>query len=209
MVNEVVLMSHLLSLAPLFLERNTKPPIYNISTTQKHLKAKQNCLGICLVVICCCCRGFTYCDASKLSQTKTKTKTKMTYPPPKSASSVAAELSSSNEEWDGVDNLLPRASVVLSSSPSSKREPLHHRHDQPISTFQPAAAASTTPLDDFLSGKQDKKFPFGFTLSIPCRSQIDALEDAEQSSCSGESAVSELTLMTYRAELMKEVSFVQ
>ena len=133
----------------------------------------------------------------------------MTYPPPKSASSVAAELSSSNEEWDGVDNLLPRASVVLSSSPSSKREPLHHRHDQPISTtFQPAAAASTSPLDDFLSGKQDKKFPFGFTLSIPCSSQIDALEDAEESSCSGESAVSELTLMTYRAELMKEVSIV-
>ena len=134
----------------------------------------------------------------------------MTYPPPKAASS-AAELfrspstnGSSNEEWDDVDNLLPRASVVLSSSPSSKREPLH-RHDQPISTFQPAAS-STSPLDDFLSGEQDKKFPFGFTLSIPCSSRIDALEDAEESSCSGESATSELTLMTYRAELMKEVS---
>ena len=129
----------------------------------------------------------------------------MTYPQPKSASSAAAELSS-NEEWDDVDNLLPRASVVLSSSPSSKREPLHHRHDEPISTtFQPAA--STSPLDDFFSGKQDKKFPFGFTLSVPCSSRIDALEDyAEESSCSGESATSELTLMTYRAELMKEVS---
>ena len=139
----------------------------------------------------------------------------MTYPPTKAASS-AAELfrspstnGSSNEEWDGVDNLLPRASVVLLSSPSSKREPLH-RHDQPISTtFQPEPAASTSPLDDFLSGKQDKKFPFDFTLSIPCSSQIDALEYAEESSCSGESAVSELTLMTYRAELMKEVSVVQ
>jgi hypothetical protein len=131
----------------------------------------------------------------------------MTYPPPKSASSATAELSS-NEERDDVDNLLPRASVVLSSSPSSKRGPLHHRHDQPISTstFQPAAT-STSPLDEFFSGKQDKKFPFGFTLSVPCSSRIDALEDyAEESSCSGESATSELTLMTYRAELMKEVS---
>lgn len=140
----------------------------------------------------------------------------MSYPPPKSASSVAAELSS-NQEWDYVDNLLPRASVVPSSSPpSSKREPLHHRQDdQPISTYQPPpAAASTLPLDDFLSGKQDKKFPFGFTLSVPCSSKLDQKhhvleEDAESSSCSGESAVSELTLMTYRAELMKEVSFVQ
>ena len=77
-------------------------------------------------------------------------------------------------------------------------------------------AALSSPLDDFLSGRH----PSGFNLAIPCSRNKDGNTKYERKhgvgakengsgSVDGEPirpTVSELTLMTYRAELMKQVS---
>ena len=138
----------------------------------------------------------------------------MTYP----ISSASAELlrppaessSSNNEAWDDV--ILPGAGTTTAEAdalfPATKpREPLHHHHHQTVPTFRPTAAETPSPLDDFLSGDDGHyRYPFGFTLSIPTSTQQHHSAEDDSGSCSGESTVSELTLMTYRAELMKQVS---
>ena len=125
---------------------------------------------------------------------------------------AAAESSSSNNEaWDDV--VLPGAGTTTKADgalfPTTKRlEPMHHHHHQTVPTFRPTAATETSsPLDDFLSGDDGhNRYPFGFTLSIPTTQHHSAEDDS--GSCSGESTVSDVTLMTYRAELMKQVSFI-
>ena len=85
-----------------------------------------------------------------------------------------------------------------------------------------AAAEAASPLDDFLSGGHHK-YPFGFTLSIlssngngngqqhklssPAAKPSEYKQkDEEEGSCDESSLVSELTQMTYRADLLKQVS---
>ena len=82
-----------------------------------------------------------------------------------------------------------------------------------------AAAEAASPLDDFLSGQHHHRFPFGFTLSTPSSNEHEHKSSSpvampsehekqnEEESCDeSASLVSELTQMTYRAELMKQVS---
>jgi hypothetical protein len=85
-----------------------------------------------------------------------------------------------------------------------------------------AAAEAASPLDDFLSGGH-YKYPFGFTLSIlssngngngqqhklssPAAKPSEYKQKyEEEGSCDESSLVSELTQMTYRADLLKQVS---
>jgi len=99
--------------------------------------------------------------------------------------------------------------------PSNVADPLHHT--------AAAVAEAASPLDDFLSGKHKHKYPFGFTLSITSSTEhehklsLPAATPSEYEQTSGEenedgsceesaSIVSELTQMTYRAEIMKQVS---
>ena len=56
-------------------------------------------------------------------------------------------------------------------------------------------------LDKFLSGQHDHNYPFGLALSIPASSKDDHENDEDEGS-----VTSEMTMMTYRAEAMKEVS---
>jgi hypothetical protein len=112
---------------------------------------------------------------------------------------------SQNEEWDdfSLHQVGAAAAPVL---PSSRVESLHH-------TDVPAVAPSS--LDDFLH-----KYPSApdFILSIPSSNEHEhklslpadlpsknAQKIEEEGSCA-ESTVSDLTEMTYRAELMKQVS---
>jgi hypothetical protein len=82
-------------------------------------------------------------------------------------------------------------------------------------------AVAPSSLDDFLSGEHHHKYPFGFTISIPkiehklslpaaMPSEYEQKNDNEEEwSCDCDesaSLVSELTQMTYRTELMKQVS---
>jgi regulator of replication initiation timing len=82
-----------------------------------------------------------------------------------------------------------------------------------------AAAEAASPLDDFLSGQHHHRFPFGFTLSTPSSNEHEhkssspaampsehEKQNEEEGSCDESSLVSEMTQMTYRAELMKQVS---
>ena len=82
-----------------------------------------------------------------------------------------------------------------------------------------AVEEAASPLDDFLSGAHHFKYPDGFTISIPSSKErklslpaaMDMESEYEQKNEEGscdESAshVSELTQMTYRAELKKQVS---
>jgi len=116
---------------------------------------------------------------------------------------------SQNEEWDDIISLYQVGAAAAAAAPvlpSSRVESLHH-------TAVPAEAASS--LDDFLD-----KYPSApdFILSIPSSNEherklslrADMLSENEQKneeegSCA-ESTVSDLTEMTYRAELMKQVS---
>ena len=91
--------------------------------------------------------------------------------------------------------LRPRSPAMApTSSPSSK-----NTEQQTAAT---SAVSASTPLDDFLSGKHEENYPFGFSLSLPSGGD---LENENEGSCD-ESVTSELTMMTYRAELMKQVS---
>ena len=109
---------------------------------------------------------------------------------------------SQNEEWDdfSLHQVGAAAAAVL---PSSRVESLHH-------TDVPAVAPSS--LDDFLD-----KYPSApdFILSIPSSNEHERKlslradmpteqekKNEEEGSCA-ESTVSDLTEMTYRAELMK------
>ncbi len=100
--------------------------------------------------------------------------------------------------------------------PSNVSESMHH------TAAVAAEAASPLALDDFLSGEHHHKYPFGFTISIPNEHKISLPaamaseyeqkngeeEEEEEWSCDCDesaSLVSELTQMTYRAELMKQV----
>ncbi len=60
---------------------------------------------------------------------------------------------------------------------------------------------SSKPLDNFLSGQHDHNFPFELTLSIPASSKDDNENDEDD-----RSVISEMTMMTYRAEATKKVS---
>jgi hypothetical protein len=104
-----------------------------------------------------------------------------------------------NEGWNNIgmlsSNKMTDADVVVRLSNDS---PVQHK---PKAATK--AAAISSPLDDFLSGHHNHKYPLGFTLSIPFQSEAQK----EGTSC-GESVASELTVMTYRAELMKKVSDV-
>jgi hypothetical protein len=97
----------------------------------------------------------------------------------------------------------------------------HSNVSEPESMHHTAAVAAegASPLDDFLSGEHHLKYPFGFTISIPKNEHTLSLPAAmtseyeqnngeeEEGSCDeSASLVSELTQMTYRAELMKQVS---
>jgi hypothetical protein len=81
------------------------------------------------------------------------------------------------------------------------------------STLVAAAEPLSSPLEDFLNCEDHGKYPYGFTLLIPSdkRAQHSPATfkyeetNKEEGAC-GESTTSELTLMTYRAELMKQVS---
>ncbi|KAK1736230.1 hypothetical protein QTG54_012830 [Skeletonema marinoi] len=110
---------------------------------------------------------------------------------------------SQNEEWDdfSLHQVGAAAAAVL---PSSRVEALHH-------TAVPAEAASS--LDDFLNTYPSA---LGFILSIPISNEHEhklslpadmpsenAQKNEEEGSCA-ESTVSDLTEMTYRAELMKQ-----
>ena len=80
------------------------------------------------------------------------------------------------------------------------------------------AAEAASPLDDFLSGQHHHRLPFGFTLSTPSSNEHEHKSSSptampsehekrnEEESCDESSLVSEMTQMTYRAELMKQVS---
>eukprot|EP00985_Skeletonema_marinoi_P016887 scaffold9169_cov117-Skeletonema_marinoi.AAC.1 len=115
---------------------------------------------------------------------------------------------SQNEEWDDIISLYQvgaaAAAVAAPVLPSSRVESLHH-------TAVPAEAASS--LDDFLD-----KYPSApdFILSIPSSNEHERKlslradmpseneqKNEEEGSCA-ESTVSDLTEMTYRAELMKQ-----
>ena len=110
---------------------------------------------------------------------------------------------SQNEEWEDLSLYRGAEDAVL---PSSRVESLHH-------TDVPAVAPSS--LDDFLH-----KYPSApdFILSIPSSNEHEhklslpadlpsenEQKNEEEGSCA-ESTVSDLTEMTYRAELMKQVS---
>ena len=96
-----------------------------------------------------------------------------------------------NADLDNSNSLFRTAASTEAAMPPSNEESLHDTG---------AAAETASPLDDFLSGEH--KYPFGFTISIPATCEHDR---NEAGSCD-ESIVSGLTLMTYRAELMKQVS---
>jgi hypothetical protein len=120
-----------------------------------------------------------------------------------------------NEGWD--INLFPEGAAESTMSPANV-DALHHTA---------AVAEAASPLDDFLSGGHHK-YPFGFTLSIPSSngngngngsehqhklslpaampSEYKHKDDEEEWSCDESSLVSELTQMTYRADLLKKVS---
>jgi hypothetical protein len=94
--------------------------------------------------------------------------------------------------------------------PSNVSESMHH------TAAVAAEAASPLALDDFLSGEHHHKYPFGFTISIPknehtlslpaaAPSEYEQKNEGEGSCDESASLVSELTQMTYRAELMKQV----
>jgi len=81
----------------------------------------------------------------------------------------------------------------------------------------PPSNEESMPLDDFLSGEHHK-YPFGFTISIPSSYEHERKlslpvampseyeqTNEDEGSCD-KSIVSELTQMTYHAELMKQVS---
>jgi hypothetical protein len=83
-----------------------------------------------------------------------------------------------------------------------------------------AVVVAPSSLDDFLSGVHHHRYPFGFTISIPSSNEHEhkislpaALASEHEQENEGEgscdesaSLVSELTQMTYRAELKKQVS---
>jgi hypothetical protein len=121
---------------------------------------------------------------------------------------------SQNEGWD--DSSLFRAGAAEAAVPPLiAAESLHHT--------AAVEAEAASPLDDFLSGEHHHKYPFGYTISIPNEHKISLPaampseyehkngeeEEEEEWSCDCDesaSLVSELTQMTYRAELMKQVS---
>ena len=112
-----------------------------------------------------------------------------------------------NEDWD--DLSLNHHQVGAVVAPPSRVKSLHH-------TAEPeAAAAAASSLDDYLH-----KYPSvsDFVLSIPSRKECkqtlpppaetpssDNEQKNKDSSCD-DSILSDITEMTYRAELMKEVS---
>lgn len=90
-----------------------------------------------------------------------------------------------NDGWD-MDNSSSREITGIMSSLCS-----------PLET----TSSSSKPLDNFLSGQHDHNCPFELTLSIPTSSNDDHENGEDEGS-----VMSEVTMMTYRAEAMKEVS---
>jgi len=118
-----------------------------------------------------------------------------------------------NEGWWDDSSLLRAGAAEAAVPPSNAAESLHHT--------AAVAAEAASPLDDFLSGEHHDKYPFGFTISIPKNEHKISFPAAmaseyeqkngeeEEGSCDCDesaSLVSELTQMTYRAELKKQVS---
>ena len=111
------------------------------------------------------------------------------------------------DDWDDL-SLNHQQQAAITAPPLSRIESLHN-------TAEPAAAAAAaSSLDDYL-----RKYPSvsDFVLSIPSRKECnqefplpaempsDNEQKNEEESCD-DSIVSDITEMTYRAELMKEVS---
>lgn len=96
-------------------------------------------------------------------------------------------LSSQNECWDDAVGTVGVESLNIAAEP----------------------AKATTSLDDYL---QNPSSVTGFTLSIPSHKSLPADMSSESKQMSEDegscdlSVVSDLTQMTYRAELMKQVS---
>ena len=90
-----------------------------------------------------------------------------------------------NDGWDDMDYLSNRKITGMSALCSP-----------PLET-----TTSSKPLDNFLSGQHDHNYPFELTLSIPASSKDDNENDEDEGS-----VISEMTMMTYRAEATKKVS---
>jgi hypothetical protein len=122
--------------------------------------------------------------------------------------------SQQNEGWDDSSLLFP-AGTAEAAVPTSNVESLH--------LTATVAAEAASRLDDFLSGEHHHhhKPPFEFVISTPSsnkhehnlslptatKSEYEQKNNKEgEGPCDESSIVSELTQMTYRAELMKQVS---
>jgi hypothetical protein len=70
---------------------------------------------------------------------------------------VDGRAGSQNERWDDI-RLNRVAAAEAAMPPSNVADPLHHT--------AVAVAEAASPLDNFLSGEHQHKYPFGFTLSI-------------------------------------------
>jgi hypothetical protein len=114
-----------------------------------------------------------------------------------------------NEGWDISSSFRVGAvqNVKEAAERASNVEHLHHK-----------ASEATSPLEGCLSSDELHEHPFGCTTTIPSSKRNEqkislraslssrcVQENEEKGSCD-ESVVSELTLMTYRAELTKLVS---
>ena len=116
---------------------------------------------------------------------------------------------SQNEGWEFSSFRVGAAQNVREAAvPLSKLEQLHH-------TAAAAEAASPLDVDGCLSSEHHEH-PLGFTISIPSSYKNEhklslpasmSSPECVQEKCD-ESIVSELTLMTYRAELTKLVSTI-
>jgi hypothetical protein len=114
---------------------------------------------------------------------------------------------SRNEGWEFSSFRVGAAqNVKEAAAPLSKLEQLHH-------TAAAAETEAASPLDGCLSSEHHEH-PLGFTISIPSSNKNEhklslpasmSSSECVQVKCD-ESIVSELTLMTYRAELTKLVS---
>ena len=104
-----------------------------------------------------------------------------------------------NEDWGDLGLLQHQevgAAVAVAATPSREKFSLHETAER-----EEAAAASS--LDDYLHNYPSVS---DFVLSIPSReAPSDNEQKNEEESCDG-SIMSDITEMTYRAELMKQVS---
>ena len=105
-----------------------------------------------------------------------------------------------NEEWDDLSLHQHQEAVGAAAADLTPS-----RVESAVSE-EAAATSSPLPLDDYLHNYPSVS---DFVLSIPSRRDempSDNEHNNEDGSCCNESILSDITEMTYRAELMKEVS---